>query len=83
MKVKVQVTLKKSVLDPQGEVIRKGLHSLGFDEVEQVRMGKYFELDVRTERRQDLEIRISQMCEKLLSNPVIEDYALFFPEEEG
>jgi phosphoribosylformylglycinamidine synthase subunit PurS len=76
MKVKIHVTLKKSVLDPQGEAIKKGLQSLGFDEVSHVRMGKYFELDVCPEGGKNAKERIRQMCEKLLANPVIEDYLI-------
>lgn len=81
MKAKIYVTLKKSVLDPQGETIRKGLLSLGYDEVQSVRMGKYFELDINPNMKDSVEQRLNQMCEKLLSNPVIEDYRITFEEE--
>lgn len=82
MKVKVHVTLKKSVLDPQGETIRKGLLSLGYKNVEQVRQGKYFELSVAGKRSAEAEEQIHQMCVKLLSNPVIEDYKIDYEAEE-
>ncbi|MBN2385176.1 phosphoribosylformylglycinamidine synthase subunit PurS [bacterium] len=81
MQVKIQVTLKKSVLDPQGEAVRKGLLSLGFGEVEQVRMGKYFELELHVKPGLDLKQRVNQMCQKLLSNPVIEDFEVWYPPE--
>ena len=80
MFVKVHVTLKKSVLDPQGEAIKKGLLSLGYDEVDGVRLGKYFELEVHPRKGQHVETRVREMCEKLLSNPVIESYTIDISE---
>ncbi|KGX88249.1 phosphoribosylformylglycinamidine synthase subunit PurS [Pontibacillus litoralis] len=71
-KVKVFVTLKEGVLDPQGKAIQQSLASLSYDEVEEVRVGKYIELMV--EQREELEKRINEMCDQLLANPVIEDY---------
>jgi len=71
-KVFVYVTLKNGVLDPQGKTIQQSLHSLGFNEVADLRVGKYIELEV--EDGPALEERITQMCEELLANPVIEDY---------
>ncbi len=74
IKAKVYVTLKPTVLDPQGETIRSALRHLGFQAVESVRAGKYLEL-VLTESDQDKARRqIEAMCEKLLANPVIESY---------
>ncbi|HET7656699.1 MAG TPA: phosphoribosylformylglycinamidine synthase subunit PurS [Bacillales bacterium] len=72
-KVKIYVTLKESVLDPQGSAVTNSLHRLSFDEVEDVRIGKYMEVTLKA-GEYDLDARISEMCEKLLANTVIEDY---------
>ncbi|SDI40752.1 phosphoribosylformylglycinamidine synthase subunit PurS [Alteribacillus bidgolensis] len=72
VKVQVYVTLKEGVLDPQGSAITNSLHTMNYNEVKSVQTGKYIELEV--EKTDDLEERVKEMCEKLLSNPVIEDY---------
>jgi phosphoribosylformylglycinamidine synthase len=74
MRVKIFVSLKPGVLDPQGKAIERSLHTLGYSEVQNVRMGKYLELDIEAASREAAEIRIREMCDKLLANPVIEDY---------
>ena len=74
MRVKIFVSLKSGVLDPQGKAIARSLHTLGYAEVQDVRMGKYLELNIEASSREAAESRIRQMCEKLLANPVIEDY---------
>lgn len=71
---RVYVTLKPVVNDPQGLTIRGGLHSLGFDSVESVRAGKYLELKLDTADRATAETQVTEMCRKLLANPVIEDF---------
>lgn len=71
-KVQVYVTLKEGVLDPQGKAVQQSLASLSYEEVQEVRVGKYIELFI--EQSEDLEARIDQMCNQLLANPVIEDY---------
>ncbi|WP_282034483.1 phosphoribosylformylglycinamidine synthase subunit PurS [Metabacillus indicus] len=72
-KVKVFVTLRESVLDPQGSAVQHALHSMNYKEVSDVRIGKYMELAIeKTER--DLDATVREMCEKLLANTVIEDY---------
>jgi phosphoribosylformylglycinamidine synthase PurS subunit len=71
---RVDITLKPTVNDPQGLTIRGALHSLGFKEVESVRAGKYMEVRVDAASRQEAEARVTEMCKKLLANPVIEDY---------
>lgn len=71
MKTTVTVTLKKGVLDPQGKAIAGALHSLGFEGVGDVHVGKVITLDLPDDTS---EARIKEMCEKLLANPVIEDY---------
>ncbi|RXZ82416.1 phosphoribosylformylglycinamidine synthase subunit PurS [Paenibacillaceae bacterium] len=74
MKATVYVTIKQNVLDPQGSAVQGALHSMGFAEVEKVRVGKYLELELDTTDRSEAEARITAMCEKLLANTVIEDY---------
>lgn len=76
MKARVHVTLKRGVLDPQGEAVRHALGSLGFDGVGDVRMGKVIELDLADTDAASAEARVRAMCEKLLANTVIEDYAV-------
>jgi phosphoribosylformylglycinamidine synthase len=71
--VKVYVTLKPTLLDAQGRVVHNALNSLGYENVEQVRIGKYIELEV-TGGSQNIERDVKEMCEKLLANPVIENY---------
>ena len=71
---RVFVTLKPTVSDPQGQTIGGGLRNLGFDTVDSVRAGKYMELRLREESEAMAEKKVAEMCEKLLANPVIEDY---------
>jgi phosphoribosylformylglycinamidine synthase len=75
MLVKIFITLKPGVLDPQGLSIKNALNILGFSEVEDVRVGKYLQLRLETTKdSSDSSTAIKEMCEKLLANPVIEDY---------
>ncbi len=74
MKAKVHVTLKPGVLDPQGKAVLSSLHSLGYDEVGGVRIGKYMEVALDAATREEAEKRLGEMCEKLLANTVIENY---------
>ena len=74
MRVKIFVCLKDGVLDPQGKAVERSLHTLGYKEVQDVRMGKYLEVELDAPSRQAAEERIREMCDKLLANPVIEDY---------
>ena len=74
IKATVYVTIKQSVLDPQGVAVQGALHSMGFNEVESVRIGKVLELNLDTTDRAEAEKRVKAMCEKLLANTVIEDY---------
>jgi phosphoribosylformylglycinamidine synthase PurS subunit len=73
MKAKVFVTLKKEVLDPQGDAVCKALQTLGFDEVRSVRVGKFIELDLGAVQPSDAQHRVQSMCDRVLHNPVIED----------
>ena len=74
MRVKIFVSLKSGVLDPQGKAIERSLHTLGYNEVQDVRMGKYLEIEMDSASRAAAELRVREMCEKLLTNTVIEDY---------
>ncbi len=76
MKARVHVTLKTGVLDPQGEAVRHALGSLGFQGVGEVRQGKVIELDLAETDRAKAEAEVKAMCEKLLANTVIENYAV-------
>ena len=74
MLAKIYITLKKDVLDPQGSVIANSLKSLGFNNIEDVRQGKYIEIKLDSENQESANKQINEMCEKLLANLVIEDY---------
>lgn len=74
IKATVFVTIKQGVLDPQGNAVQGALHSMGFQEVGKVRIGKYLELELDTDNQQEAEARVKEMCEKLLANTVVEDY---------
>lgn len=80
MKVRVFVTPKKGVLDPQGVVIETGLRQLGFAGADQVRVGKVIDLVVHTDDRDDASTRVHAMCKTFLTNPVIEDYTFTLDE---
>ena len=74
MKVKIHVTLKQGILDPQGKAIEHALDSLGFKNAANVRVGKYMELDLDQTDRAKAEAEVKSMCEKLLANTIIEEY---------
>ncbi len=74
MRAKVHVTLKPGVLDPQGKAIANALATLGFEGVGDVRQGKYIELDLDEADPDRAEATVREMCDRLLANPVIEDY---------
>ncbi|MEC4674287.1 MAG: phosphoribosylformylglycinamidine synthase subunit PurS [Nitrospirota bacterium] len=74
MKAKVYVTLKSGILDPQGRAIQQSLVTLGFSSVNDVRVGKYLEVDLAEEDPAQAESTVKAMCEKLLANPVIEEF---------
>ena len=76
MKVSAIITLKKDVLDPQGKVIHQALDGMGFKDVNEVRQGKYFEIDVNENDPTKAKSIIEDMCKKLLANLVIEDYKI-------
>ena len=80
---RVYVTLKPTVNDPQGLTIKGGLWSLGFSAVESVRAGKYMEIRLDADNRADAEASVTEMCRKLLANPVIEEFRLEVAEQEA
>jgi phosphoribosylformylglycinamidine synthase subunit PurS len=76
MKISVIITLKKDVLDPQGKVIHQTLDGMGFDDVNEVRQGKYFEIDTKENDPKKAKNKVDEMCKKLLANLVIENYKI-------
>jgi len=76
MKISVIITLKKDVLDPQGKVIHQTLGGMGFNNINEVRQGKYFEIDIKENDKKKAEEKAEDMCKKLLANLVIEDYKI-------
>ena len=76
MKISVVITLKQDVLDPQGKVIHQTLDSMGFENINEVRQGKYFEIDIEDNDKKKAEVKVEDMCKKLLANLVIEDYKI-------
>ena len=76
MKISVIITLKKNVLDPQGKVIHQTLGGMGFEGINEVRQGKYFEIDTNESDKKKAEEKVEEMCKKLLTNLVIEDFKI-------
>ena len=76
MKVSIIITLKKDVLDPQGKVIHQTLDGMGFENINEVRQGKYFEIDTKEDDKKIAEEKVEEMCKKLLANMVIENYKI-------
>ena len=80
MKVSIVITLKKDVLDPQGKVIHQTLDGMGFKDVNEVRQGKYFEIDTKETDSDKAKAKVEEMCKKLLANLVIENYKIIEPK---
>jgi phosphoribosylformylglycinamidine synthase PurS subunit len=80
LEARIHVTLKKSVLDPQGDTVRSGLVSLGFREVTDCRIGKFMVLRLDERDPAKARAQVDEMCRKLLANPVIEDYVFQISE---
>ena len=76
MKIKVVVTLKNGVLDPQGKAIQQTLNGMSFSNVDDVRQGKFFEINVNENDVTKAKSQVEEMCKKLLANLVIEDYKI-------
>ena len=76
MKISVIITLKKDVLDPQGKVIQQALDGMGYNDINEVRQGKYFEIDIKENDSKKAKEKVEEMCKKLLANLVIENYKI-------
>ena len=76
MKVSVIITLKKDVLDPQGKVIQQTLNGMGFENINEIRQGKYFEINTKETDPKKAKDQVEEMCKKLLANLVIENYKI-------
>ena len=76
MKIKVIVTLKNGVLDPQGKAIQQTLNGMGFESVKEVRQGKYFDIEINENNEAKAKSKVEDMCKKLLANLVIEDFKI-------
>ena len=76
MKISVIITLKKDVLDPQGKIILQTLDGMGFNDINEVRQGKYFEIDTKENDPKKAKDKVEDMCKKLLANLVIENYKI-------
>jgi phosphoribosylformylglycinamidine synthase PurS subunit len=76
MKVSVIITLKKDVLDPQGKVIHQTLDGMGFSDIDEIRQGKYFEIETKETDQKKAKDKVEEMCKKLLANLVIENYEI-------
>ncbi|HET6465805.1 MAG TPA: phosphoribosylformylglycinamidine synthase subunit PurS [Nitrospiria bacterium] len=74
MKVRVYVTLKNGILDPQGKAVQQSLHHLGYSAVKDVRLGKYIEIELSPIPIEDAKRQVAEMCQKLLTNSVIENF---------
>ena len=80
MKISVIITLKKDVLDPQGKVIHQTLDGMGFNDVNEVRQGKYFEINTKETDNDKAKSKVEEMCKKLLANLVIENFQIIDPK---
>jgi len=78
LKISAIVTLKKDVLDPQGKVVSQTLKNMGYNNISNVRQGKYFEIEIEEEDKEKAKKIIEEVCKKLLTNIVIEDYNISF-----
>lgn len=81
LNAKISITLKKTVLDPQGETIKHALESMGYQGLREVRIGKMITLKLNHQNSKKASQQIDQMCNKLLANPIIEDYSFKIKEE--
>ena len=80
MKVQVIITLKKNVLDPQGKVIQQTLDGMGFNNISEVRQGKFFEIEIDEKDQKKAKEKVEDLSKKLLTNLVIEDYKIIKPQ---
>lgn len=77
---KIKTSLKKSILDPQGQTTLHALEKMGYEEAKGLRIGKYFELQIDAKTTEEAEKKVSEICDKLLCNPVIEDFSFKLEE---
>ncbi len=80
MKVQVIITLKKNVLDPQGKIIQQTLDNMGFNNISEVRQGKFFEIEIDEKDKKKAKEKVEDLSKKLLANLVIEDYKIIEPQ---
>ena len=78
MKISAIVTLKKNVLDPQGKVVSQTLKNMGYNDIINIRQGKYFEIDLKESNEEKAKKTVEEICKKLLANLIIEDYTINF-----
>ncbi len=76
MKISAIVTLKKEVLDPQGKVVHQTLKNMGYNNIINIRQGKFFEIEINESDKEKAKIFVEEICKKLLANTVIEDYKI-------
>jgi len=79
-KAKVTITLKRTIMDAQGQTVEKALHNLGYDSVRNLRIGKYVEMELDGAPRDRLLEQVDEMCRRLLANPIIEDFQVEIEE---
>ncbi len=72
---KINISIRKTILDPQGKAVENSLKSLGFDSIEDTRIGKYIELKINAKNMEEAEKISDEACKKLLANPIMEDYS--------
>ncbi|MBT5028191.1 MAG: phosphoribosylformylglycinamidine synthase subunit PurS [Nitrospinaceae bacterium] len=82
MLAQIHITFKDGVLDPQGKTVHHALNDLGYDEVQEVNIGKYMEIKLDSASREEAEIRVREMCEQLLANTVIESFRFTLVDTE-
>jgi len=80
LKISITVTLKEDVLDPQGKVVKQTLINMGYQNIENVRQGKHFEIEINEKDKKRAEIISQEICKKLLANTIIENYTINFKE---
>ncbi len=80
LEVEIYIRLKKTVSDPQGLTVKHALQSLGYQNLEEVRVGKFITVKLNSKDKKEAKQRIDEMCQKLLANPIIEDYSFKIEE---
>jgi len=79
-KARIYITLKKTIMDAQGQTVQRGLHNLGYAEVKNLRIGKYLEMELNGGNPAGVKGRVEEMCARLLANPIIEDFRVEIEE---